>query len=309
MGLVLSTSWNAWRHKNGKKIIAEIEKLGFEQVELSFNLTDSIVRDIKDLAANKHIIVSSLHNFCPIPQGIERHSALPDFYSMASTDGEERQKSLKYTKTTIDTALDLGAAAVVLHCGRVEIPDKTRSLTDLCLLGMDSSEDFIKIRNEYAQQRRQFQQAFFDNALRSLDELNRYAESKNILLGVETRIYHREIPSFEETAVILDKFKGSNIFYWHDTGHAQINEKLGFSSHKQYLDSYADKMIGIHLHDVSAYKDHKAPSCGEIDFTMLRPYIKKNTIKVVEVHHPTSPAEIRKGKEYLERVFDAENLN
>src|SRR3989338_11544432 len=128
MGLSLSTAWNAFRYNDGEGIVQEIRGLGFEEIELSFNLTKKIVADIARLVKKKQIRVHSLHNFCPIPDGIERREALPDCYSLASSDEEIRALAVKYTKVSIDTACQLNARAVVLHCGRVETGEHTREL-------------------------------------------------------------------------------------------------------------------------------------------------------------------------------------
>jgi sugar phosphate isomerase/epimerase len=304
MGLALSTSWNAFRHTDGNSLVSEIKELGFGEIELSFNLLSNIVENIRLLVKNQQIKVTSLHNFCPIPDGLKREIALPDYYSLASLDEQERQKALKYTKHTIETARSLGAEAVVLHTGRVEITDRTRDLIDLFDRGLKDSREFNDLKSEAIRERDKIKDRFFESILKSLEELDLAARRSGILLGVETRFYYREIPNLEEIGNILEKFKGSQIRYWHDTGHAQLMENLGFCRHRDFLELSKGALLGIHLHNIVGCVDHHAPSVGEIDFRELLPYVTKDTLKVIEAHHPASAEQLKDSKKMLEVVFD-----
>jgi len=304
MPFALSTAWNAFRWDNGKDLIFEIKDLGFEEVELSFNLTFTMVEGIRNLVKEKQITVRSLHNYCPIPVGLPREIALPDYYAMSSTDEGERELAVMHTKKTIETAADLGAKAVVLHCGRVEIPDKTRELIKIYANGVKDLQRFLTLRNQAIEERKNSAAAFLNNTIKSLEELVPYAKKYSVLLGIENRFYYREIPSLEEIGIILDKFKGSGVFYWHDTGHAQVMENLGLALHKEYLDRYGNSLLGLHLHDVSGCQDHLAPGEGAFDFNLLKGYLRPDTIRVLEPHYPANREAVKKSRRLLESLFD-----
>ncbi len=304
MSFVISTSWNAFRHTDGLSLITEIKELGFGEIELSFNLTSRMVDSVERSVAGGSVKVASVHNFCPIPEGVRREEALPDFYSMSSRDPEQRRLAVKQAKISIDTAARLNARAVVLHCGRVEIPDRTVELIDMFNKGLRSSPEFSKLRGEIASEREHLRKPFLDSALMSLEELERYASLKGVDLGVETRYYHREIPFIDEIGIILDAFKGSRIFYWHDTGHAQLSENLGFvQSHEDFLKLYSDRLTGVHLHDIRGCSDHRPPGEGDMDFGRLKKYIPESAIKVVEAHRPATGEQLAKSVEFLKKIF------
>jgi len=303
MSLSFSTSWNAQRYDNSEDLLFEIGNLGFSELELSFNLTASILEGIKDSVTNKKFTVSSVHNYCPIPETFKRKEALPDCYSISSKDREERSLALKYTKRSIETASSLNAKAVVLHCGRVEVPSRARELINLYNAGELNSKYYDELKTKTLQDRSNSALPFVSNALKSLEELNKFAKDKGILLGIENRFYDNEIPSLEEIGLILERFKGSNIFYWHDTGHAQVMENLKIHKHADYLSQYGFNLLGIHLHNVIGCLDHQAPIKGQIDFNILKPYLKKDTIKVIEAHYPSSKDEIIESRKFLEKLF------
>ena len=304
MPLGCSTAWNAWSASNGSQMIFDIKKLGFDSVELSFNLTAGMVEEVERLVAAGQIKVSSVHNYCPIPDGWERKDALPDCYSMSSPDQDQRAQAVKYACRSIDTAARLGAQAVVLHAGRVEIEDETRRLIEYRRQGKKDSREFLETKDRMIAERKNRSRPFFENTLRSLEELDKAAGARGVKLGIETRFYYREIPSFDEIGVILKTFAGSNIFYWHDTGHAQLMEDLGLARHRDYLEAYGSRMIGLHLHNIINCQDHQAPTEGEIDFLILRPYVQAGMIKIIEAHERAPATALQESKKLLEGIFD-----
>ncbi len=96
--LALSTSWNTNTSHSGKQIVDEIKNLGFDTLELCFSHTQ---RELNQIYKDQGIRVASLHNYCPIPDGLLRKKALPDCYSLSSPNNTERTKAVKFTKRTI----------------------------------------------------------------------------------------------------------------------------------------------------------------------------------------------------------------
>lgn len=306
MSFALSTSWNAFRHCGGKQIVSEIKSAGFDQIELSFSLDKKITRDIARLVKKGLITVTSAHNFCPIPDKITREKALPDYYSLASVDNEERKKAVEFTKRGIEYCSEINARALVLHLGRVEVEDDTRLLIQMLVNGESNSPRYSRMKSIMRQNREIAAKNYFPQALLSLDELSAYAAKFNIALGIENRFYFREIPTFEELNVIIPKFNNTSIFYWHDTGHAAIMEQLGFiDSAQDYLKLTPSRLLGMHLHDVKNGQDHLAPSSGKLDFAALKPFITDSTLKVIEAHYPATRQEIINARIYLEKIFSS----
>ena len=302
--LALSTSWNAFRHDSGRKICDEILSLGIKKLELSFNLTNSVIDEINSFRKNSDIEIVSVHNFCPRPDGLEGKVALPDCFSLASLDSDQRKEAVRLTKKSIDTAKKLGAKTVVIHGGRVEIKDRTNELISIFENEGIDSPDYSSLKEELIKERKSLVGPHLDQVLKSFDSLSEHAIEQNILLGIENRYYFREIPTYDEFKIILDKFDGKNIQYWHDVGHGQLWENLGFDEHENYLKDYGNKLIGVHLHDIEDADDHRAPLKGNFNFEMLSPYINTNVTKVIEAHHPATAKDIANAVKYLSKIFN-----
>jgi sugar phosphate isomerase/epimerase len=92
--------------------------------------------------------------------------------------------------------------------------------------------------------------------------------------------------------------------YWHDTGHAQIKENLGFILHAMQLESLADRLLGFHIHDVQfPARDHCPPGSGMIDFAALKPFVKPEHIKVFELNPGVEVDQLQSGVTYLKQIW------
>ena len=106
---------------------------------------------------------------------------------------------------------------------------------------------------------------------------------------------------------LLRKFSRPGVGYWHDTGHAQIKENLGFISHALHLESLAGRLLGFHLHDVEfPGHDHRPPGRGMIDFAALKPWVKREHIKVFELSPRLTEEEARQGVAHLKQLWGEE---
>jgi len=297
----VSTSWNYQRHNNAKSMIEEIKKLGIDSVELNFKLSKEMVGGVAELVEMSFIKVLSLHNFCPVPDSVEISKASPDYYSLASLDTTERKRAVVETKRTMDTACRLKAKAIVVHAGRLDIKDRTRELAKLIEDGRDPAALIISMQEE---RENALRKGYLDRLLESIREISDYSKKTGIKIGLENRFYFRELPSIEDFTAIFAAFKDPNIGYWHDTGHAQVYENLKLLRHMEYLEKFASRLIGVHLHDVSGViDDHNAPFTGDLDFSMLRPFLNKKIIRILEPHDPARAEDIKIAIERLKKLY------
>ena len=283
--LGISTCWWHNRVDRADHIVDEILQLGLQGVELEYRITNSMYQEIKPrLKLQRTLPVLSIHNVFPIPEGLGPDAGSGDLFLLSSTDPQERSRAVKYAIQTIEHAHDLEARAVVLHLGRVDIPNPVEEFSRLYNSGKVHEKEALTFIDAQRLARQAIGQKNLDAVLLSLEKLNKEAEKNRVFLGIENRYHFREIPNFEEIGLILKTFQGGHIGYWHDVGHAMVQENLGIIGHNDLLEAYWEEIIGIHLHDVRGLEDHLAPGQGEIDYQEIKPFLKPSTIKILELN-------------------------
>jgi sugar phosphate isomerase/epimerase len=297
-----STCWNSHRHTDGRAMLREIRELGFEYAELSHGTRISLMPGILEAVDSGEIKISSLHNFCPLPMGV--NYAAPNLYQFSAERPRERELAQRYTVKTIEFAARVKAPAVVLHIGSLDMKNYTDKLLDLAARGQRESPKYKKLCIELDQKRQSKKEAFVERTTAVLQKVLLEAESRGVKLGIENRQALEELPIESDYPFLFRELASPNLVYWHDTGHAQIKENLGFIDHVMHLESLRDRLFGFHIHDVEfPGRDHGAPGSGTVDFAALKPLVKPQHLKVFEFGPGLTVEEAKRGIEHVKRVW------
>jgi sugar phosphate isomerase/epimerase len=299
-----STCWNSARHTDGRAMLREIRDLGFDYAELSHGIRLSLVPGILEAVGAGEIKISSVHNFCPLPVGIEKPS--PNLYEFSSDRERDRRLAVKHTLNTLEFAQRVGAPLVVLHFGSMDLKDYTGKLTELLSRGEKGTPKFQKVAAEASAAREAKKRKFYDRSRDTLRELYGEAKSRSLKFGIEIREAVEELPLESDFKSLLAEFPAPTVYYWHDVGHAQIKSDLGFIDHAKFLAERADRLAGFHIHDVKfPARDHFPPGGGDIDFAALKPFVKPEHIKVFELSPKVPLDSVRLGVAHLKRIWGA----
>lgn len=286
-------------------MLEEIRSLGFQRAELSHGVRLSLVPGILEAVDAGVIQISSVHNFCPLPIGVDH--AAPNIYQFSSETGREREYALKHTLRTFDFAERLKAPLVVLHMGSLPVKDPTDKLLEMVAKGEKDSPRYQAFCDEVCLRREAKKDRAFALATDALHRLVPEAEKRGLKLGVENRESVIEIPLETDLHLFFKEFSSPAVCYWHDTGHAQIKENIGFIQHAMHLESFADRLAGFHIHDVAfPGKDHRQPGLGGVDFAALKPWVRPDHIKVLELSPSISADDALAGAQFIRSAWGPE---
>jgi sugar phosphate isomerase/epimerase len=298
----LSTCWNSNRHTDGRAMLREIRDLGFEYAELSHGIRISLLPGVIEAVDAGEIKISTLHNFCPLPIGVNH--AAPNLFKFTSTDARERENAYRHSLKTIETAARLKARLVVLHMGCIDMKDYTERLIQMVEQGEKENSKYQKLCQEVEEKREQKKEKQVQLANAMLSRLLEQAAPRGIQLGIENREALEEIPLESDFQFFFKEINHPNVRYWHDTGHAQIKENLGFIHHAMHLEAMAEHLAGFHIHDVQfPARDHCPPGSGMIDFAALKPFVRADHIKVFELNPGVPVEELQAGVAYLKSIW------
>jgi Sugar phosphate isomerases/epimerases len=287
----------------------EMADLGFSHIELSHGVRITLVPGVLRAVEEGVVKVGSTHNFCPLPTGVVH--AAPNLFEPSTADPREHEQWVRHTKRSIDFAAQVKATVLVCHLGSVRFfwmnpGKKLRAYETLHPKAkLPEDEKYQKVLKKGIERMRRKMGPFWARTKASVNEVLDYAKQKGVRLGFENREKFEELPVDEDFPAFLNELPAeASAGYWHDTGHADIKEKMGMINHRLQLDLMKTRTIGFHLHDVSEEgDDHQPIGTGRIDFKMVREFWRPEHVLVLELS-PRVPVEgVRASKERIEALL------
>jgi len=307
--LSLSTSWCSSRHVEGYAMAEEMAGLGFEYIELSHGIRITLVPGILRAVEEGIVKIGSTHNFCPLPTGVIY--AAPNLFEPSGLDAREHEQWLRHTKRSIDFAAQVKARVLVCHLGSVPFfwfnpghkLDAYAERHPTVVLTEDKSYQAL-LKKSLAKLRKRMG-PYWEQTKASMAEVYTYATGKGILLGFENREGFTELPIDADYAEFMAGLPATApAGYWHDTGHADLKQTMGLLDHRAHLETMAPKLIGFHLHDVSAEgRDHQAVGSGKIDFGMVSKFWRPEQLLVLELSPRLPVEDVVSSKQRIEALM------
>jgi sugar phosphate isomerase/epimerase len=292
--LALSTMWGIGQFPNLVDFFTAARVLGFSRFELNHAVNSAMLDGVNLNSA----CITSIHE--PCPADISTAALKARNWLVSAPDEDDRQEGVAAIRRSIDLARELGAQAVIVHPGRVDIaPDLEQRVRDLYKQGRSAGPEYLRAKDELVAVRAAQAGINMRSVRRSVAELAEYAARMGVRLGLENRYHYYEIPLPDELDELLSIDCGDVVGYWHDVGHAQALENLRFGSHEEWLQRFAQRMVGVHLHDIVGLEDHLAAGLGCLDWDMVARYLPQAVLRTCEFQTCNSPQEVAAGVRFL----------
>jgi sugar phosphate isomerase/epimerase len=257
-----------------------VAALGYDAIEVSHSTDEP---GLRTLLGEGSPPVSSLHAPTPrrdLPDGRTNGEA-----NLASTDETQRRVAIAETLRSIDFAADAGLPYVVVHLGgvgdkRSDLEREVRRLTEAGETGAALQRARDALRNWRAAAA----PPHFEAARRSLEALVEYAAPRHVAIGLESRLSYHEFPHPDEALRLLQPYENDVAGFWYDTGHCEVQARLGMIDRDAWFPALTPRLIGTHLHDVAGLLDHRAPGNGTLDWAYVAAALPPNALRVLEIN-------------------------
>ncbi|MCI0477158.1 MAG: sugar phosphate isomerase/epimerase [Anaerolineales bacterium] len=289
--LALSTMWGVKRFDTLAEFFKQGSALGFAQFELNHAINSAMLNNV-----NGYRVVS-VHE--PCPADISVGELKKRNWLISAPNERDRREGVNAIKRSIDLAQKLGARAVIVHPGKIDLDTAIdNQIRDWYRQGKRDTPEYARLRDQFVAARAAQARVNFSAARHSVIELAEYAGERDIKLGLENRYHYFEIPSPDELCDLLE-LGFDNVGFWYDVGHAETWDQLGFVQHEEWLRRFSARMIGVHLHDIVGIDDHHAAGTGQVNWEMVARYLPADAMRTCEFQNDNSPEQVAAGVKWL----------
>jgi sugar phosphate isomerase/epimerase len=268
--------------------------MGFRRLEIGLLDQPVPLNGFEDSSRETGIEVGSVVAGC-----LDGRCEHPSCTRLGSLDEDLRERALNSLRRHIRLAHHYGCDKVIVRGCEVEDPALAAEAQKLQarLLREGPSEAMGEAALEFVGRLQKKAQRQLEHLCRSLHTL--LTEFPGTRLAIEAGGTLTDLVCFESAGWILDDLSRHGLAYWHDTGRVHQRERAGLPPQGQWLDTYADRMVGIHLQDSIGEEIELPPGTGEIDFRLIGGYVPKDAERVLEIKPRHGRAEILAAVQYL----------
>ena len=291
---VLSTSCFGDRLKTIEDQAFAAVAMGFRAIELGLSESPVPLTGFEDTRRETGVKLAAVVAGCLRPR-VERMPCS----MLSSPRDEEREQAKLSIRRHIQLAQRLGAPVVVLRGSSVadaKLHSESEDLTQRIAREGVNDELREAVRGFVGRVQKKGQRQL-DHLCRSLHALRQ--EFPETQLALAPGAHLDDLLSFEGMGWVLDDLAKQGLGYWHDVGKVHLGERIGLASQGNWLDTYAPRMVGIHLQDAAEQESEMPPGLGEVDFKLVAGYLSSGATRVVEINPRHGRAEVLASVQFL----------
>jgi sugar phosphate isomerase/epimerase len=290
----LSTSCYGARLKTIEDQAFAAVAMGFRRIELGLLEAPVRLNGFEESRRETGIAVRSIVAGCLDPRQVNMSGT-----KLGSLAEDAREMAINSVRRHIRLAQRYQCPVVIIRGCEVEdkgLRDEADRLHTRLVREGPSDELKESVRDLVSRVQKKGQRQV-DHLCRSLHLL--MTEFPDTRLAIEAGDSFIDLLNFQAVGWTLDDLAKHGLAYWHDTGRIHQLERAGLPTQGQWLDTYANRMVGVHLQDSAESMVEMPAGVGEIDFKLVAGYLPKNAERVLEVNPRHGRAEILAAVQYL----------
>jgi len=290
----LSTTCYGTRLKSIEDQAFAAVAMGFRRLEIGILDVPVVLNGFEESRSETGIAVRSIVAGCLDPRSQHMSGT-----KLGSLDEDNRECALNCVRRHIRLAQKYGCPTVIVRGCEVEdkaLHDEADKLVARLVREGASDPLRAEVRDLVSRVEKKGHRQV-EHLCRSLHTL--LAEYPETKLAIEPGPSFMDLLNFDAVGWVLDDLVRQGVAYWHDTGRVQLRERAGLPTQGKWLETYGDKMVGVHLQDSAEGQAELPPGTGEVDFKLVASYVPREAERVLEINSRHGRAEILGAVQFL----------